>query len=487
MNIDFTLIFALLFSSSTPFLSSNLKTAFKTSIFIMITALLINTYTLFKVFINGVSFTPLQEFSYMLSLIMSEIILIIALASIIFSNSYFNFSEIVRGRIYFGLIPILSATLIGLSMFNNIISMLFFLEASTFISAILVLYGERRDKAVFSTMVYLVMSIIESILILSGIYFLTRGYGLNLALTDINELSKYAIISKYDVELASYCILLGFGIKAGASPIALLWLPLVHSEAPSPISALLSGVIIESAYIPMLKYTYALIPQISINIGGFIAFSGLINVLIGAIGMILDRDLKRILAFSSISSMGGLGMALGLGMIMNIHEAYMCLLGSILYLFAHSFSKALLFLCAGILIKTSHERNWFKMSQKVRFPPITSIMWIIGAISISGLFPFTSGYYGKHIIMESINTIESSVFNISKDVYSFALYFAGIVIFCVLMVFIIFSFKGSEKSKERFDLMFLSSFILMLISFTLGILYSYVYLHDLLHQLFLGG
>ncbi|MEM4483922.1 MAG: hypothetical protein QXS19_08390, partial [Candidatus Methanomethylicia archaeon] len=66
-------------------------------------------------------------------------------------------------------------------------------------------------------------------------------------------------------------------------------------------------------------------------------------------------------------------------------------------------------------------------------------------------------------------------------------YFAGIVIFCVLMVFIIFSFKGSEKSKERFDLMFLSSFILMLISFTLGILYSYVYLHDLLHQLFLGG
>ncbi|MEM2137373.1 MAG: proton-conducting transporter membrane subunit, partial [Candidatus Methanomethylicia archaeon] len=221
--------------------------------------------------------------------------------------------------------------------------------------------------------------------------------------------------------------------------------------------------------------------------GSLIAFSGLINVLLGAIGMILDRDLKRILAFSSISSMGGIGMALGLGMIMNMHEAHICLLGSVLYLFAHSFAKALLFLCAGIFIKTSHERSWLRISQRVRFLPITSIMWIIGVVSISGLFPFTSGYYGKHLIMESINTLESNVFNISKDVYSFALYFAGIIILCVLIAFIIFSFKGSEKFKEHFDLMFLSSFILVLISIVLGILYNYVSIQDLFYKLIFGG
>ncbi|MEM2137275.1 MAG: hypothetical protein QXI93_04900, partial [Candidatus Methanomethylicia archaeon] len=223
MNIEFTLIFTLLFSSSTLFLLLNLKTALKFSIFIMIAALFVNTDTLFKAFISGFSYMQSDVFSYMLSLIMSEIILIVVSTSIIFSDNYFNFSDMARGRIYFGLIPILSATLIGLSICDNIILMLFFLEASTFLSAILVLYGERKDRAVFSTMVYLVMSIIESILVLSGLYFLTRGYGLQLALTDIHELSKYTTISKYDVELASYFILLGFGIKAGASPIALLW------------------------------------------------------------------------------------------------------------------------------------------------------------------------------------------------------------------------------------------------------------------------
>ncbi|MCX8168666.1 MAG: complex I subunit 5 family protein [Candidatus Methanomethylicia archaeon] len=465
MNIELMLIFALLFLSSSLFLIFKLRIALITSTIIILIALIINTSLLYNSFIKGIPILQLNVF------LMSEIILIVGLTSNIYSYHYFNFSDSISGKIFFALIPPLLATLIGLSAFNNIIIMLFFLEASTFLSAILVLYGERRDKAVFSTFIYLVISVVESIFIISGLYLLTREHGLNLALADIYALKEYNI-NLSDLELASYLILLGFGIKAGVSPIALLWLPLVHSEAPSPISAILSGVIIESAYIPMLKYSHVLKSQISASVGSFIVFSGLVNVLIGSVGMIVDRDLKRVLAFSSISSMGGIGMALGLGLLSSMYESYIFLLGSILYLFAHSFAKALLFMCAGVIIRTFHERNWFKLHQMVKSLPITSVMWIIGTISISGLFPFTSGYYGKHLIIESINTLKLNVLGIPKYIYSLSLYFASITILCILMAPILLSFKGSGKFKEQFNSMFTMLIVLTITSVILGVLYS---------------
>jgi formate hydrogenlyase subunit 3/multisubunit Na+/H+ antiporter MnhD subunit len=470
VSINLILTYALLFLSSLIISAFKSKYSIHLSTLLIFSSLIVNAIPLAGILVAGLAELESKLFTDFLIYAMCEVILFVGLMSTLYSIKYFDSELNGRFRLYFAIIPILLATLIGLVSSSNLIYMLFFLEASTALSAILVLYGERRGRAVVSVIVYLAMSILESILIIIGVCLLINGYGLRFDLLDVYMLSRYGIYG-WNFKLASYLILLGFGIKAGTSPLALLWLPLVYSEAPSPVSAILSGVATESAYIPILKYVYSLSPIIPMDVGAFITFSGLINIVLGGLGMIIDRDIKRVIAFSSILSMGFLGSSIGLSVSMSGYEAYLCIFGSALYLFAHSIAKALLFLSAGLFVKAFHERNWLKLSMATRSMPITSLIIILGGMSVSGLLPFFSGYYGKHMVMESIIYSGNQFYGIPSSIYEGLIYLSGIIVLCVFLGIVVASARGSGVFREKPDLMFTSIILLALISIIIGIMY----------------
>ena len=470
MSISLILTYILLFSSSLIVSISRSKYSIYLSTLFIFSSLMVNAMPLMGMLTVGLVKLESDLFKDFIVYAMCEVILIVGLISTLYSIKYFDSKLNGRFRLYFAIIPILLATLIGLVSSSNLIYMLFFLEASTALSAILVLYGEHRGRAVLSVVMYLAMSIFESILIIIGVCFLINGYGLHFDLLDVYRLSRYGV-NDWNFKIASYLILLGFGIKAGISPLALLWLPLVYSEAPSPVSAILSGVVTESAYIPILKYIYSLMPMIPMDVGAFITLSGLINIFLGGLGMIIDRDIKRVIAFSSILSMGFLGLSIGLSISMSGYEAYICIFGSALYLFAHSIAKALLFLSAGLYVKVFDERNWLKLPMAARSMPITSFMIILGGASISGLLPLFSGYYGKHMVIESIIASGNQFYGIPSSIYEGLIYLSGIIVLCVFLGIVVFSARSGGRFMEKPDLMVVSTMILALISIIVGIMY----------------
>ncbi len=414
-----------------------------------------------------------------IGLLMSELILIVGFISVSYSFQYFPVGQDRRSRFFMALMLAFASTLIGLALSSNILGMLLFLEASTVLSVVLIIYGERGRKAMLAASIYLVMSIVESLLIVGGIYYLAKASNLQLSAINIFNIQKLHPVAEPEASIAAFLILLGFGTKAGIIPLALIWLPITHAEAPSPVSANLSGVMIEAAFIATLRCAYALLPHASDVVITLLAGLGMASIWAGIFGMIIDRDLKRVLAFSSILSMGSVCMVTGLSLASSGENLAAGLQGVLYYLTAHSVGKALLFLGSGSYLKKIGERNWTKMAGATKILPITSALWIVGVISIAGLFPPAAGYYAKHLMINCIDNLEVAVCGIPAFYYKLSLYAGGIAIFLILLGFTVFSLRGAGEPNDVSKLMLISKIALAAICIILGLVST-----SLEHELF---
>ncbi|RLE52166.1 MAG: hypothetical protein DRJ26_04990 [Candidatus Methanomethylicota archaeon] len=403
-----------------------------------------------------------------IGLLMCELILIVCLICVCYSYQHLRAGVDRRSRLFLVLMLALTSTLIGLALSSNILGILLFLETSTAVSAILILYGERRRKAVLAASIYLAISIVESLFIIAGIYYLTKTTGLELAAMNLSNI-RNAYLSGSEASTAAFLILFGLGTKIGLVPLGLIWLPIAFSEAPSPVSAVLAGVMDEAVFIATLRCAYALLPHASKTVVGLLAVLGMASIWIGILGMVLDRDLKRMLAFSSILSMGSICMVAGLSFTLSADGIALGLQGALYYLTVHSIGKSLLFLASGSYLQKIGERNWIKMTGATKVLPLTSILWVIGAISIAGLFPPAAGYYAKHLMISSIDQLENTVFGIPPLIYKLSLYAGGIALFFILIGFTVLSLRGTGKSDEVPMLMLISKIALALICIILGL------------------
>jgi len=185
---------------------------------------------------------------------------------------------------------------------------------------------------------------------------------------------------------------MGFGLKAALVPFH-WWLPDAHPSAPAPISAMLSGVLIKVLGI------YALV-RVLFNVLGLgeiklilqiLMVLGIISMVVGALLALGQKDFKRLLAYSSISQIGYIIFAFGLGTPLGF-------LGALFHLFNHSTFKSLLFLNSGAVVYATGNRDLEKMGGLSQKMPVTSTTSLIASMSISGIPPF-SGFWSKLIII----------------------------------------------------------------------------------------
>jgi multicomponent Na+:H+ antiporter subunit D len=184
--------------------------------------------------------------------------------------------------------------------------------------------------------------------------------------------------------------LAGFGLKAALVPFH-AWLPDAHPSAPAPISAMLSGVFIKTLGIYALCRVFFNILGVANNILSILIILGVISMIVGAILAIGQHDIKRMFAYSSISQIGYIIFAIGIG-------TPLAILGGLFHLFNHAIFKSLLFLNSGAIEYSTATRDLRRLGGLNRKLPITGATGFLGSMSLSGIPPL-GGFWSKLIII----------------------------------------------------------------------------------------
>jgi multicomponent Na+:H+ antiporter subunit D len=332
-----------------------------------------------------------------LSVLMLCVISLIGFIALFYSLSYIR--KYTSELNYYVLFCLIIAGMNGVVLSGDLFNLFVFLEVSVIASYALVAFGIGKTE-LEASFKYQVLGGLASMLILLAvglIYWKTRT--LNIA--DVKEILS-AGYSKPFYIFIQVLLISGFGLKAAIIPFH-AWVPDAHSSAPSPISAMLSGVLIKAVGIYVLIRLFFNMFVFSHEIAVLITVLGTVSMVIGGMVALMQWDLKRLLAYHSISQVGYVVMSLGMGMILlakgqNDRAAYLAIAGAIYHLINHSVFKGLLFLNAGALEYRIDTRNLKQMGGLSTLMPLTYTTSFIASMSISGIPPF-NGFFSKLVII----------------------------------------------------------------------------------------
>jgi hydrogenase-4 component F len=295
-----------------------------------------------------------------------------------------------RLPVYFAWSMVFISTMTAATVNNNLIMMYVFVEATTLASAVLVSYYWKPEsleagyKYLLLCSVGITMGLLGCVVIYSAAVPLLGGHNAML----ISEIATVAgKLPPMAVLMAGVLVIIGFGSKAGLVPFH-AWLPDTYSQAPIPVTALLSGVASKVAIYAVARIVTMFYPGHS-ALGMFGIIIGIVSMLVGIILAYQQTDLKRMLAYSSVSQMGYIILGFGLG-------SYLGLYGAIYHMFNHGLSKAMLFLCCGALVYSFGTTDMRQLGAK-KHSRLLTVCYFIGALSIGGMPPL-GGFWSKFAI-----------------------------------------------------------------------------------------
>ncbi len=256
------------------------------------------------------------------------------------------------------------------------------MEATTLVSAPLI-YFHRHQRSLEATWKYLLICSVGIALALLGNFFLSIAGSMvtgpiSLGLSDLMLHAKQLNIPW--VKAAFILFLVGYGTKMGLAPFH-TWLPDAHSEAPSVVSALLSGALLNCAFLGILRSFQVCSAVGEANFAReLLILFGLISMGLAAVFIIRQQDYKRMLAYSSVEHMGILSLGMGLG--------GSAVFGSILHTINHSLTKSALFFIAGNILTLYRTKIVSDVRGLIHLSPISGIAWLAGIFAITGFPPF---------------------------------------------------------------------------------------------------
>jgi hydrogenase-4 component B len=253
---------------------------------------------------------------------------------------------------------------------------------------------------------------------------------------------------------------LGFGLKAGVFPLGQMWLPDAHSAAPSPVSALLSGVMLKTGIFGLIRVFFFLAPAAGAGFnprfwGGLFASVGAATLFIGTLQSVKQSDAKRLLAFSSIGQIGYIVLGLGAALFLSASEepalvglAAVALLGALFHVLNHAIFKGLLFLTSGSLLYATGTKDLNKLGGLVKWMPVSAVLAAIASLAIAGMPP-GSGFASKWSIIASTLLAGSGwVFLVLFGVL--ALFTSAVTLACYVKFFgLAFTSSGAEATAPK--------------------------------------
>lgn len=382
----------------------------------------------------------IDSLSGIILLVISTIGFLVAIYSISYMNEELKKKvvSLQKLKIYYSLLFVFMFSMLLTICTQNIGLMWISIEATTLSSAFLVgLYNNK--KSIEAAWKYIIICSVGIAFAMLGIVLLyyssihtlgTSANGLNWQYLFKNAGSLQGSILK----LAFVFILIGFGTKAGFAPMH-TWLPDAHSQAPSPISALLSGVLLNTAIYGIIRVIVIVNKNLSNNLftSRLLIVLGILSVGTAAIFVMVQQDFKRTLAYSTIEHMGIIAFALGIFTPLSIF-------GALFHIINHAFTKSMLFMASGNVYLKYDTKRISKVNGILKVLPVTGVVFILGLLAITGVPPFSIFSSELIIIIEAI-TKEHYVATALLLLF-LALIFAGFISQFMKMFF------GKPSSKE---------------------------------------
>jgi formate hydrogenlyase subunit 3/multisubunit Na+/H+ antiporter MnhD subunit len=271
-------------------------------------------------------------------------------------------------------------------------SFLFFWEIMALSSFLLVMVEFEKKETQKAGIFYFVMTHLSTLFLLFAFLFIYTVTGT----FDMGQIRADPVITS----VAFIFLFFGFAIKAGVVPLH-KWLPYAHPASPSNISALMSGVMIKVAIYGLIRFVFLLHTQTWWGI--LILVAGAVSGAIGVIYALKEHDLKKMLAYSSIENIGIILVGIGLYVIFSVAGleaiALLALLGALFHTLNHAIFKSLLFMATGSVVNATETRDIEDMGGLIKRMPTTSILFLVGAVSISALPPF-NGFVSELMIFQ---------------------------------------------------------------------------------------
>jgi len=246
----------------------------------------------------------------------------------------------------------------------------------------------------------------------------------------------------------------GFGAKAGLIPLH-AWLPEAHPAAPTPVSALMSGVMIKTAIYGMVRVSYDLIGAVRWEWGLLVLIVGAGTTLFGVLYALMQHDLKRLLAYHSVENIGIILLGLGMSMVFagfgHPAAGVLALIAALYHTLNHAVFKGLLFLGAGSILHATGLRDLNAMGGLIRTMPATAFYFLIGALAISALPPL-NGFVSEWLTFQAAlqaPLIENDVMRSVLPLFAATLALAGaLTAMCFVKVFGV-AFLGRPREPQH--------------------------------------
>ena len=356
-----------------------------------------------------------------LSIIIALVGFLLWLAVSIYSISYIK-TDLVR---YFSLLLILLGAVQGTVLAKDLINFYVFLEMTTVTTYFLIIH-KRSTVALQAGYKYILMNLIGAFLILLSIILVYVDTG-NYGVTGFAESNSF---------VPPILFLVGCFIKAGAVPLH-TWLPDAHPAAPSPVSAFLSGIVIKIGAYGIIRFIFPILnSDLYVNnfrepLSTLIIYISVASMLIGVLLALAQTDIKRLLAYHSVSQIGYILLGIGLGTELG-------LAGGLYHMVNHAIFKGLLFLCMGAVIYSTGTRKLDNLGGLWKRMPITTSTCIIAALAISGIPPF-NGFASKTVLAKAATDF--------SFVLKFVMMVTAALTFASFLKLIGYTFFGEPKKQ----------------------------------------
>ncbi len=354
-----------------------------------------------------------------LSAIFIALIAVVAFMAALFSIKYMEHYKEYGVASYYPYFLLFIVGMYGIVITTDMmVFFCFFWQLMTLTSYALVRYEYKKPENVRAANRYLLMMELACALVMIAVAMLAQG---NIHVTAAETLMKYdfdAISAGLPgqlahggglVAIAFLLFLVGFGIKAGMWPFGQMWLPDAHPAAPSPVSALLSGVMIKTGVYGLIRTFLWLVPKGSSDYypsedwGLVIAVLGTLTLFLGTMQALKQEQTKRLLAFHSIGQVGYILLGLGAAVTLFQRGLYnpqiaelagLALCAALFHTLNHGTFKSLLFLNAGSILKATDTQDLNKLGGLMKFMPATGVLTLIASFSIAGV-PLFNGFASK--------------------------------------------------------------------------------------------
>ncbi|MDH5449526.1 MAG: proton-conducting transporter membrane subunit [Candidatus Bathyarchaeota archaeon] len=388
-----------------------------------------------------------------LGLFMVLIFLLIGLAVSIYSFQHIEPNPGLIG--YNTLLLGMITGMVGVVLAGDLFTLFIFWEIMCVSSYALVAFRKEEWEPVEAGYKYLIMSAAGAATLLFGMSFLYGMTGtLNIAYLSASFAQSEGTVWMY---LILTMIIAGFGLQAGMAPLH-MWLPDAHSAAPSPISAVLSGAMVKTAAYGLIRVLMFVFPMMHGAWGITLAIFAVLTMFTGNLMALLQDDIKRLLAFSTIANMGYILLGLSIGSLRG-------LTGSMFHIFNHALVKALLFLSVGSFVYRTKTRSLKELAGIGRSMPISSGLFAIGVIALAGIPPLNFFWSELTIVTAGVEAgmLPFSILMILNLALSAA--------YCLRMIQTIFLKETtaiSEKATEAPKIMLVATIILAFLSIVIG-------------------